>query len=151
GMVVFTAATAGEPPEPAEASASPVEHTTVDVMATLSGDVESQTLLKADGSWDGTPYAGYPAGRPEITVVRLSIPPHTVLPWHSHSMPNAAYVVSGSIQVEKQSDGKRRTLTTGEVLAEMVDSPHRGMTGDEPAVLMVFYAGVPNMPLSTAH
>src|SRR5690554_3961205 len=97
GMVVFTAATAGVPPEPADSSAAvSAAQATVDVVVTLPNGVRCETLLKAGASWDGAPYAGYPSGSPEITVVRLSIPPHTVLPWHSHPMPNAAYVVSGS-------------------------------------------------------
>ena len=42
------------------------------------------TLLRTDGSWNGHPYKTYPAGQPELTVLKLTIPPHTKLPWHSH-------------------------------------------------------------------
>src|SRR5690606_2368380 len=107
--------------------------------------IQAETLLKSDSSWDGAAYAAYPEGRPELTVVKLTIPPHTTLPWHTHPMPNAAYVVSGQLVVEKQADGQKRTLGAGQVLAEMVDTPHRGVTGDEPVVLIVFYAGAPDM------
>jgi quercetin dioxygenase-like cupin family protein len=63
-------------------------------------------------------------------------------------MPNAAYVLSGEITVEKKVDGKRKTLEAGQVLPEMVGELHRGMTGDQPVVLIVFYAGTRGMPLS---
>jgi len=147
GMVMFGAAAAheaSEPDPPRGASASPVS-------SVAASGIQAETLLKADSSWDGVAYTAYPQGRPELTVVRLTIPPHTTLPWHTHPMPNAAYVVSGEIMVEKQADGKTRTLGAGQVLAEMVGTPHRGTTGDEPAVLMVFYAGVSGMPLSAGH
>lgn len=150
-MVVLTAATAREASEPNALEIPPPLQATADLMATLPSGIKAETLLKTSESWDGVAYAAYPPGQPQITVVRLTIPPHTILPWHSHPMPNAAYVVSGGIVVEKQADGSRRTLRTGQVLAEMVDSPHRGVTGDEPAVLMVFYAGVPDLALSVGH
>ncbi|WP_397475047.1 cupin domain-containing protein [Pusillimonas sp.] len=152
GMVVYTAAgarEAGDSPPLADAPAQ--QQAIAQVMATVPSGIKVETLLKTESSWDGVPYTAYPQGRPEITVVRLTIPPHTALPWHSHPMPNAAYVVSGSIVVEKQSDGSKRQLGAGQVLAEMVDAPHRGVTGDEPVVLMVFYAGATDMPLSVGH
>jgi len=116
--------------------------------AATSPDIRAETLLRATSSWDGVPYRAYPAGPPEVTLLRLTIPAHTNLPWHTHPMPNAAYVVSGEITVEKKSDGTTRLLKAGDVLAEMVDATHRGRTGSEPVVLLVFYAGTPGMSLS---
>jgi len=110
--------------------------------------VQSEILVRSSSAWDGTPYQAYPVAAPEITVVKITIPPHTELPWHSHPMPNAAYVESGEIRVEKKDSGQTKVLTTGEVLPEMVDSMHRGVTGDQGVVLIVFYAGTKGMPLS---
>ena len=62
-------------------------------------------------------------------------------------MPNAAYIVSGEVTVETQ-DGVKRRFVAGEVIPETVDTVHRGTAGGEPAVLLVFYAGVKGMPLS---
>lgn len=145
GTAVYTAAVARDAIQSgrqADASAASVEK------ETHVSNIQVETLLRSASSWDGTAYTNYPDGKPEVTVVRLTIPPRTALPWHTHPMPNAAYVVSGQIVVEKQADGQQRTLGAGQVLAEMVDSPHRGVTGDEPVVLMVFYAGASGMPLS---
>jgi quercetin dioxygenase-like cupin family protein len=108
----------------------------------------STILLKADHSWDGTPYTHYPAGRPQLTVLKIVVPPHTSLPWHRHPMPNAAYVVSGTLTVETRDGRHRITLHAGDALPEMVDQDHRGTTGDAPVELIVFYAGAAGMPLS---
>jgi hypothetical protein len=62
-------------------------------------------------------------------------------------MPNAAYVVSGDITVEVKK-GVKRHFSAGEVIPETVGILHRGIVGDQPAELIVFYAGVRGMPLS---
>jgi quercetin dioxygenase-like cupin family protein len=110
--------------------------------------VQSETLLRSATSWDGSAYASYPAGSPELTVVKITIPPNTSLPWHTHPMPNAAYILSGELTVEKKESGETKLLTAGQVLPEMVGQLHRGVTGNVPAVLIVFYAGTKDMPLS---
>ncbi|GLK89896.1 cupin domain-containing protein [Pseudomonas turukhanskensis] len=110
--------------------------------------IESQTLLKTTASWDGTPYTTYPRGTPELTLIKLYIPAHTVLDWHTHPIPNAAYMLSGELTVETRKQGHKRTLKEGDALAETVGILHRGTTGAQPAVLLVFYAGVPMLPLS---
>lgn len=114
-----------------------------------ASSVQVQSLLKADKSWDGTPYLAYPAGQPELSVVKITIPPHSSLPWHQHQAPNAAYVLTGELTVEKKADGQKRILKQGEVLPEMVDQTHRGTSGAEPVELIVFYAGKADAPLST--
>jgi quercetin dioxygenase-like cupin family protein len=106
----------------------------------------STTLLKTDRSWDGTAYKTYPAGHPELTVLKIVIPAHTTLPWHTHPMPNAGYVVSGTLHVESRDGRHQKTLHAGEVLPEMVNTAHRGWTGASPVELIVFYAGVNRMP-----
>lgn len=150
GAVVAVAVTSNEAVS-ADQSRSASVAAVAEPISTPASKIKTETLLRANSSWDGVAYSAYPAGQPELSVVRLTIPAHTALPWHTHPMPNAAYVVSGSITVEKQSDGSRRTLRTGEVLAEMVDTPHRGVTGDDPVVLMVFYAGSPDLPWAEGH
>ena len=110
--------------------------------------VTVETLMKTGASWDGTAYQAYPAGSPELTVLKISIAPNTALPWHTHPMPNAAYVVSGELLVEKQEGGATKRLVAGDVLPEMVQSRHRGVTGAAGVVLIVFYAGTKGMPLS---
>lgn len=109
--------------------------------------VKSVTLLQTTAAWNGAAYEAYPAGKPELSVLRMTIPAHTTLPWHEHPMPNAGYIVSGEITVEEPG-GAKRSYTAGQVLPETVNTVHRGVTGDQPAVLIVFYAGVKDMPLA---
>ncbi len=109
--------------------------------------IKTETLLQSTASWDGTPYKAYPAGQPKITVLKITIPANTVMKWHSHPFPNAGYVLSGALTVEKK-DGTTRHYVEGEAIAETVDSIHRGFTGAEPVVLIVFYSGTPDLPLA---
>ena len=110
--------------------------------------VQMESLMQSSASWDGQAYKSYPDGPPELSMLKITIPPHTELPWHTHPMPNAAYVLSGELTVQKKETGEEKVLTAGQVLAEMVDELHRGYTGDLPVVLIVFYAGTKGMPLS---
>ncbi|AOJ71587.1 MULTISPECIES: cupin domain-containing protein [Burkholderia] len=105
-------------------------------------------LLQTTHAWDGSPYRAYPIHQPEVTVVRYTLPPHAVLPWHTHPSINIGYVLSGHLTAVRRSDGKRLALGPGDVVPEMVDGAHRGETGNEPAELIVFYAGTPGAPLT---
>jgi quercetin dioxygenase-like cupin family protein len=106
----------------------------------------STVLLKSDHSWDGVKYLSYPTGDPELTVLKLVIPPHTILPWHIHPMPNAAYVISGTLSVESKNGRDHATVHAGDVLPETMNEQHRGCTGDTSAELIVFYAGAKGVP-----
>ncbi|MCU1258573.1 MAG: hypothetical protein JWO80_1458 [Bryobacterales bacterium] len=114
-------------------------------------DIKSETLLQSSSAWNGVPYEAYSKGAPELSVLRITIPPHSKMKWHSHPMPNAAYIVSGEITVEEPSGNSKRHFTAGQVVPETVNTLHRGVTGDQAVVLIVFYAGVKGMPLSEAH
>lgn len=115
---------------------------------TNDGAATTEVLLKTTASWDDKPYAIYPAGEPELTLVRIVIPSHTALPWHTHPMPNAAYVVKGELTVMQYDTGVRRTLVARDTLPEMVGAVHRGYSGPDPVELLVFYAGASGLPLS---
>ena len=114
-----------------------------------SGPVQMETLTQTTKSWDGTPYKAYPTGQPQISVVKVTLAPHTTMKWHKHPVPNAAYVLSGEVTVETK-DGVKKHFVAGETVPETVDTVHRGVSGDQPTVLIVFYAGTPGVPLSQA-
>lgn len=109
---------------------------------------QRQVLLQADQSWNGRPYTQYPKGRPELTMLKVTLAAHTVLPWHTHPMPNAGYVLSGTLTVHDKLSGKTRVFHQGEAFAESVDDVHRGEAGDEPVVLLITYSGTPGEPTS---
>jgi quercetin dioxygenase-like cupin family protein len=114
-----------------------------------SSKIQIEPLLQSTSSWDGTPYKAYPVGQPKITVLKITIPPRTTMKWHSHPFPNAGYVLSGDLTVEKR-DGTTKHFVAGEVIAETVNSVHRGVTGDAGTVLIVFYPGNSELPLSVS-
>lgn len=111
--------------------------------------IKAETLLKTSAAWDGSSYEAYPAGKPEVSVLRITIPAHTTMDWHSHPVPNVAYVVSGELTVEKQDGSLTRHFTAGQTVPELVNIAHRGVTGERPVELIVFYAGATGLPLST--
>lgn len=109
--------------------------------------ITRETLLDAKAGWNKVPYGSYPAGKPELTVLRITVPAHGELDWHTHPMPTAAYIVSGEITIEEKSGGKQH-FSAGQVIPETVNNLHHGFVGDTPAVFIVFYPGVERMPLS---
>jgi quercetin dioxygenase-like cupin family protein len=111
-------------------------------------EVKVEQVLKTMRSWDGSNYTGYPSGQPEVTVLKITIPPNTTLHWHRHPMISAAYILSGHLTVEKKDTGERKVVHAGEALAETVETTHRGFTTDEPVELIAFYAGKVDMPVS---
>jgi quercetin dioxygenase-like cupin family protein len=109
---------------------------------------QREILLQTTQSWNGKPYTHYPAGQPELTMIKLTIAPHTALPWHTHPFPNVVYVLSGTLTLHDKASGKTQVVHQGEAVGESVDTVHRGETGNEPAVLLITYAGTPGVPTS---
>jgi quercetin dioxygenase-like cupin family protein len=116
--------------------------------AQTTATAHKDVLLQADHAWNGMAYSRYPAGRPQLTTLKLTIPPHTALPWHHHPVPNAGYVVSGQLTIQDKQSGKSHVYHAGEAFAETVNDVHRGVSGDTPTVLIITYAGTPGVPTS---
>jgi quercetin dioxygenase-like cupin family protein len=110
--------------------------------------IKVEQLLQTTHAWDSSPYTRYPNGQPQVTVLKITIPPHTALPWHRHPIISVAYVLSGRLTIEKKNTGERKTLQVGQAVAETVQTSHRGFTTDEPVELIVFYAGKAGVPLT---
>ncbi|HAI07475.1 quercetin dioxygenase-like cupin family protein [Pantoea sp. AN62] len=110
--------------------------------------VNAVEVMRSSQAWNGEEIECYPAGQPELTVMRLSLPANTSLTWHTHPMPNAAFVLSGTLIVEDKQSGEQQTFKAGEALNETVNSAHRGFTLDQPAELVITYAGVKGQQLT---
>jgi quercetin dioxygenase-like cupin family protein len=109
---------------------------------------QRETLLQTTQSWNGKAYTHYPTGQPQLTTLKVTIAAHTSLPWHYHPIPNALYVLSGTLTLHDRASGKTLVVHQGQAAAESVDDVHRGEAGDEPAVLLITYAGTPGVPTS---
>ena len=107
-----------------------------------------EILLQTTQSWNGKPYTHYPTGQPRLTTIKLTIGPHTALPWHTHPFPNVVYVLSGTLTLHDKASGKTEVVHQGEAVGESVDDIHRGESGDEPTVLIITYVGTPGVPTS---
>jgi quercetin dioxygenase-like cupin family protein len=107
-----------------------------------------ETVLATTESWNGTAYTHYPTGQPQLTTIKLTLTPHSVLPWHTHPFPNSVYVLSGTLTLRDRDDGKTLVVHRGQAVGESVDLIHRGESGDEPTVLLITYAGTPGVSTS---
>jgi quercetin dioxygenase-like cupin family protein len=112
--------------------------------------IKVEQILQTTQSWDASPYTNYPTGQPQVTVLRITIPPNTALHWHRHPIISVAYVLSGHLTLEKKATGERTILQAGQAVAETVQTTHRGFTTDEPVQLIVFYAGQVGLPLTVS-
>lgn len=113
-----------------------------------SAKIKVETLAKSTKSWDGSDLPPYPTGEAEITVLRITVPPHTKLPVHKHPVINAGVLVTGNLTVYMEN-GKSRRLEAGNALIEVVEKWHYGANeGDEAAEIVVVYAGTPGVPVN---
>jgi quercetin dioxygenase-like cupin family protein len=119
---------------------------TVSAHAQNVASAHADILVKSDSSWNGKKYISYPEGAPQLTVLKLTIPANTALPWHIHPMPNAGYVLAGQLTIEDKASGKKQTFKAGQAFTESVDDVHRGVSGNEPTVLIITYSGTVGVP-----
>ncbi len=107
-----------------------------------------QELVKSSRSWDGALLPPYPAGQPEITIRRITIPAGARLELHEHPVLNAGVLLHGQLTVVT-TDGKTLSLKEGEPIVEVVKTAHYGINrGDQPAEILVVYAGTTNLPIT---
>lgn len=105
-------------------------------------EVKVETLAKATTSWNDSILPAYPEGQPEITVLKIDIPPHTTLDLHQHPVINAGVLLKGQLTVVAEN-GQTLEMKTGDALVELVNTYHYGTNpSDETAQIIVFYAGI---------
>jgi quercetin dioxygenase-like cupin family protein len=95
-------------------------------------------LAKTSTSWDGTALPNYEKGKPEITILRIQIPPKVQLPLHKHPVINAGVLLKGELTVVTK-DKETLHLKAGDSIVEVVDKWHYGKNeGNETAEIIVF-------------
>ncbi len=118
------------------------------VLAGEARGVRVDVLAKTGSSWEGNRLPAYPKGTPEVTILRIKIPPGVQLPLHKHPVINAGVLLSGELTVVTE-DNKTLHLKAGDPIVEVVNKWHYGKNeGDKPAELIVFYAGIKNAPIT---
>ena len=107
-----------------------------------------ESLVQSSVSWDGTPLPAYPAGQPQLSILRIFIPPGTTLPLHQHPVINAGVLLSGVLTVVTEQD-ETLQLKTGDPIIEVVNKWHYGRNdGAEMAEIIVFYVGTADLALT---
>jgi quercetin dioxygenase-like cupin family protein len=118
------------------------------VSAADTNGVAADVLSKTGSSWDGATLPDYTNGKPEITILRIKIPPGAMLPMHKHPVINAGVLLSGELTVVTE-DGRILHLKEGEAIVEVVNTWHYGKNeGNKPTEIIVFYAGRVGTPIT---
>lgn len=110
--------------------------------------VKTEVLAKAISSWDGGKLPPYKTGIPEITILKIEIPPGKELPMHRHPVINAGVLLKGELTVITEKNRTLR-LKAGDSIVEVVNKNHYGKNeGTGPAEIIVFYAGIKDQPIT---
>lgn len=111
----------------------------------------SEELLKTSQSWDGVDLPNYLEGKPELRVLKVTIPPHSKLAKHHHDVMSYGVVNKGELTLVRESDGKEKTVHEGEAVVETVSTVHHGENrGDVTTEVVVFYLSKAGMPISVS-
>ncbi len=110
--------------------------------------VKVDVLAKTSSSWDGRALPDYTKGKPEVTILRITIPPKIQLSLHKHPVINAGVLLKGELTVVTE-DKKILHLKAGDSIVEVVNKWHYGKNeGNKPAEIIVFYAGLQGKPIT---
>ena len=113
-----------------------------------NGGLQTELLAQTSRSWNGAELPGYPTGKPEVSIVKVTIPAGAMVASHKHPGINAGYLLSGELTVVTEK-GETLRLKAGDAIVEVVEQWHFGRNeGESHAVIVVFYAGVQGEKLS---
>ncbi len=82
--------------------------------------VTVDVLAKTSSSWDGRNLPDYAKSKPEITILRITIPQVVQLPLHKHPVINAGILLKGELTVVTK-DRETLHLKAGDSIVEVVD------------------------------
>ncbi|MCL6294464.1 cupin domain-containing protein [Jejuia spongiicola] len=110
--------------------------------------IEVVKLVETTKSWNGDKLPSYPEGEPKITVLKITIPPKTILHKHYHPVINSGILLKGKLKVV-DIEGNVLHLKVGDVIVELVNKIHYGINeGNKPVEIVVFYAGTKDLPIT---
>lgn len=116
--------------------------------AASAQDVAVEQLIKTTNSWNGESLPDCSDAETEITMLKITIPPHTSLPNHYHPVINVAYMLKGELTVISDN-GEKKIIKSGDPLVELVNQDHYGINnGDEPVEILVVYFGQVGKPIT---
>lgn len=105
----------------------------------------TRTILSTTTTVTGAPIA-YPAGKPKLTSVVITLQPGQETGWHKHPVPLFGYVLEGELTVDYGAKGKR-VYRKGDALAEAINEAHNGRnTGKRPMRILCLFIGAEGEP-----
>ena len=111
--------------------------------------IASVKLIETSTAWDGSALSNYPTGTPVVSIYKYTFPPHSVTNPHYHKVINCGVVLSGTLTIVCKN-GSFHDFHAGEPLVETDCEVHHGENrGDVDAVVLMFYAGDSDTPLSS--
>ena len=116
--------------------------------AQYNSEIKIEKLLQTDTTETGQ-HINYPdINNEEVSVLKVTIPPGKSTGWHKHLFPVFAYVLKGTLTVQ-QENGKKIRIKENASVSESINMYHTGMNkGKQPVVLIVFYMGEKDKPVS---
>ncbi|MDD3078687.1 MAG: cupin domain-containing protein [Paludibacter sp.] len=121
----------------------------ISVFGQYNNGVIVEPVLKTDTTSIGQKIIYPQFNAPEVTMARITIKPGKSTGWHKHSFPVFAYILEGSLSIEIE---KKPTVifSAGQSFAEVMNTMHNGTNNsNKDVVLIAFFLGGKNMPLST--
>lgn len=113
-----------------------------------ASQIEVVKLVETSKSWNGDDLPNYPAGKPKITVLKITIPPKTKLHKHYHPVIISGIILKGELKVV-DINNQILILKEGDVIVELVNKIHFGINeGKKPVEIVVFYAGTTGLPIT---
>lgn len=110
--------------------------------------VQITPLLQTDQTNTGQPVEYPKTDNPEISIVKVVIPPGVETGWHKHPVHGFAVILQGELNI-KRRDGESLTYRAGDAFAEMTHEVHRGKNvSDEPVELIMFIMGEKGLSFS---
>ena len=110
--------------------------------------IEVATLAETTISWNGNKLPEYPEGNSKITILKITIPPHSKLKAHKHLVINAGVLLKGELTVVDEHNNTL-LLKAGDPIVELVNTWHYGENkSNKPAEIIVFYAGNEDLPIT---
>lgn len=120
----------------------------ITAQAQYANNVVVETLLKTDTTSIGQRIAYPRVGRPEVSVLKITIAPGSTTGVHRHEIPLFAYVAQGELTVVRENH-EPLVFRAGDAVAEMLEVYHEGMNkGNEDVILIACYLGGDNKPLA---
>lgn len=105
-------------------------------------------LLRTDTTSIGQKITYPDFADPEVTMLKITIPPGKSTGWHKHNIPVFAYVVKGTLTVELE-DHQVKKFMEESTFAEVRDKYHNGTNMENSdLVLIAIYMGGKGQKLS---